>query len=184
MLSAQQTPKSAKIEEAQVPPVVKSSYEESLGYEVLYWEKVSINANQERYVATYASLDPASGQMLTQRVRYNAAGRLTSHTTYCLAKGQKADSQELKVQLGTGGVEEAVVQRLEQVIRGTANIVSFEKVYFQPGNAQQEYISLYRVLSKNKKRLTVVYYDQEMKPFDAQAYPVRILEMSDMDTTF
>ncbi|NJO70403.1 MAG: hypothetical protein HC830_14965 [Bacteroidetes bacterium] len=71
LLQAQQVPKSTKIEEAQVPSAVKSSYEQGLGYEILHWEKVSLNANQERYVAIYTALDPASGQMLTRRVRYN-----------------------------------------------------------------------------------------------------------------
>jgi hypothetical protein len=183
---AQQVLKITRIEETQVPAPVKASYEESLGYEILHWEKVSLNANQERYVATYLALDNASGQMTTRRARYNPAGRLTSMNTYCLAKGQKADSQALQIQLGTGGVEEASLQRFEKVMRSTANIVSFERVLFQPGNANQEResISLLRIVSKNKNRIAVAYYDMEMKPFDAKAYPVRVLEMSDMDSSF
>ncbi len=185
MLSAQQAPKSTKIEEAQVPTSVKSSYEEILGYEVLYWEKVSINANQERYVATYTSLDPASGQMLTRRVRYNPKGFQTSMSTYFLAKGQKADSQTLQIHLGTGGVEGEVLQRFEKVMRD-ANVVSFERAAFQPGNRgqEQEEQNVFRVISKNKNRITVAYYTEEFKLFDMKAYPLRALELSDMDVTF
>lgn len=185
MLSAQQAPKSTKIEEAQVPTSVKSSYEEILGYEVLYWEKVSINANQERYVATYTSLDPASGQMLTRRVRYNPKGFQTSMSTYFLAKGQKADSQTLQIHLGTGGVEGEVLQRFEKVMRD-ANVVSFERAAFQPGNRgqEQEEQNVFRVISKSKNRITVAYYTEEFKLFDMKAYPLRALELSDMDVTF
>ncbi len=173
---AQTNSKRIQIEAEKVPEAVKAAFMNSVGWNDIKWFKMRMDNNQTRFVAVFEMMDPTSGKMLANRYRYTEAGKFTSSSQY---RGSGAGGEDLSVYLGTGGVEDAVLEKFKKLLKEN-QLASLEGITFIPGN-QNNAISGHRfVLAGNKKKV-VRYMDSEMNEFDMAKYPVRLLEIAEMD---
>lgn len=176
LIIAQTNSKSIQIEAERVPEAVKAAFMNTVGWEDIKWFKMRMDNNQTRFVAVFEMMDPASGKMLVNRYRYTEGGKFTSSSQY---RATGAGGEDLSTYLGTGGVENAVLEKFKKLLKEN-QLVSLEGITFIPGN-QNNAISGHRfVLAGNKKKV-VRYMDSEMNEFDMAKYPVRLLEVAEMD---
>jgi hypothetical protein len=132
-VEAQVNVKADKIEESQVPQAVKEAYNNAYGFPVKSWEKheSSIkNKSGVKYVASFESLDPSSGKMLTTRARYKEDGTFISYTTYFKAEDLPANIVEAAQKAYTG----MQVKRGDKTGKGTE---TFFRVILRKGEAQK-----------------------------------------------
>ncbi|MCU0697144.1 MAG: hypothetical protein MUC96_11485 [Myxococcaceae bacterium] len=178
LASFAQAPTRQPLTEAQVPKAVLTALDATLGGPADSWEKVTLKNKQARVVATLTRLNPSSGVMVTQRVRYTEDGRQTSMTEY-QAKAPKT-FEEVEPYLGTGGVNPALTEKVKGLFK-TGRIVSFERFSFAPGK-QDTQVVVHRVrLANAKGEVATVAVDDEGRDVDLWKYPVRKLEGEDLD---
>ncbi|MDX2303215.1 MAG: hypothetical protein NW226_10465 [Microscillaceae bacterium] len=178
-INAQQASKSQKVEEGQVPEVIKTNFQEQWGFPVDYWAKMTLSNAQSRYVAVFTAMDQSSGKTLERRIRYTEDGRQTSSTQY-LGNGEGEEADFLKVYLGTGGVSDAVYEKFEKLLKENT-LIRMESFTFFPGNQTEESIQVFRFLFKDKKGQKAAYFDRDMNKFEMSRYPVRFEEAAEMD---
>jgi hypothetical protein len=176
--SLAQTPTRQPLTEAQVPRAVKASLDATLGGPADRWERVTLKKNQVRLVATLSRLNPSTGAMVTQRVRYTEDGRQTSTTEY-QAKAP-ATFDDVRVYLGTGEVSPALEEKVKSLFQ-VGRLISFERFTFVPG-AQDRQITVRRVRLTDAKGATqTVTLDEEGRDVDLSRFPNRKLESEDFD---
>jgi hypothetical protein len=177
-IQAQTRPKSFKIDTVKVPQVVKTAYMSTIGFEPIGWFKMVVTNEQVKYVVAYEKLHNASGKFLQYRDRYAETGNFTSSSEY---RGNGSNNEDLSIYLGTGGVEDAVYEKFNKLLKDY-KLISFEGFTIVPGKQKDKAFGGHRFVLQDKDKKNIVkYFDSEMKEINMTRYPNRLLELEEMD---
>ncbi|KOY84410.1 hypothetical protein AD998_20610 [bacterium 336/3] len=177
-IQAQIGPKSSKIDANKVPQAIRTAFMNNVGMEPVTWFKMVVNNKQVRYVVAYEKLNNASGKLLSYRDRYDEAGNFTSSSEY---RGNGSNNEDLRIYLGTGGVENDVYERFNKLLK-EYKLISFEGFTIVPGKQQEKSFGGHRfVLQDKEKQKVVKYFDSNMKEINMTKYPIRLIELEEMD---
>ncbi|MBX2914060.1 MAG: hypothetical protein KF856_02185 [Cyclobacteriaceae bacterium] len=169
-------PFTESIKEADVPAVVKETFENNVGFPVDEWRKLTISG-APRFVAVFQMLDPASGKTLQNRYRYNNNGRLTSYSQY---RGSGIDQAKDFYLDFLAEASDAFRKRIQKLLQDNT-LLAFEGFSFVPGN-QTDFIHTHRFVLKDKKgKRTVIYFSKDGTEVDMTNYPLRKTEAEELD---